>query len=149
MQYRKFNKYEKKDVRKHLIENAFKGGGIYVYQNRSKVAEMTLPKATASGVRKIGPDEKFQGDDYYMQMVKSGDLILIEVIQTAQQQEQQMLNEERLILDQPNRVTQEGQVENVVANPNHMIKENENQKKQPEVLINESPTDNSFVIVSD
>jgi hypothetical protein len=84
-----------------------------------------------------------------MQMVKSGDLILIEVIQTAQQQEQQMLNEERLILDQPNRVTQEGQVENVVANPNHMIKENENQKKQPEVLINESPTDNSFVIVSD
>lgn len=171
MKYKKFNKFEKKEVRRAIIAEALAGGGKYLYQNSSKVAELTLPRPTASGLRKVPADGKFQGDDYYMQMVKSGDLRLIEVMQTAEQEvaakneETRLLTEatasnvkggvmteQKLIVEQPEKVTSKGTVEHVVEGTTppkkkKPLRETEEKKVQPDILLNESLGDDGFVIV--
>jgi hypothetical protein len=182
MKYKKFNKYEKKEVRRTMIQNAMSGGGVYLYRNSSKCAELTLPRPTHSGVRKVEPNGEFQGDDYYMQMVKTGDLRLVEVLQTAEQEKEVLaqeallqegvvkeetqlasmanpkggiMSEQKLIVEQPNRVTTKGTTEQVVqgtapkkAPTKKPLKEAEEKKAQPaDVLLNESPVDDGFVIV--
>ena len=179
MKYKKFNKYEKKDVRRTMIQNALAGGGVYVYQNSSKVAELTLPRPTHSGLRKVDPGAQFQGDDYYMQMVKTGDLRLIEVLQTAEEEKVVLaqeallsegvekevpaslanpkggiMSEQKLIVEQPHRITSKGVTEQVVEGaapkkqaPKKTIKEAEEKKPQTDVLLNEGPVDDGFVIV--
>lgn len=153
MKYRKFNKYEKKEVRKQAIEAAMSGSGLYIYQNSSSNAELTLPRSTHSGVRKVAPNAQFQGDSYFMQLVKTGMLRLVEVLQTPEQ-ELEAMAAEKLILDQPDCVTQSGPVEHVVDNgvtkqkPIHEAKEDKAQPPQP-VLLNEGPVDDGFVIVGE
>jgi hypothetical protein len=157
MKYRKFNKYERKENNRAQIENALHGEGLYLYENNTN-ADMTLPRPTKSGLRAVGPREQFQGDNYYMQMVKVGHLRLIKELQSpnaneATTNEENLMNspqDEKLILDQPDMVTEQGQVEHVQATPvpAQPLNEGDNQPK-PDVLINESPVDDGFVIVGD
>src|SRR4051812_46733613 len=130
MKPRKFNRFEKKEIRRENVASAMAGGGVFIYQNSSRAAELTLPRPTRGGVRKAAPNGQFQGDDYYMQLVKTGFLRLVEVLQTPEQEKEAlMLEEEKLILDQPDRVTTEGTVETVVT----VVKKrklNENEKSQ-------------------
>lgn len=148
MKYRKFNRYEKKDIRREFIKSSLAGVGIYLYENASKAGELTLPRPTASGMRKIGPGQQFQGDDYYMMLVKSGDLRLIKVIQQFSEEEAPVA--EKLILDQPETITEKGKIEHVVekAVASKPLNEAGNQP-QPEVLLVESPAEDGFVIVTD
>lgn len=163
---RKFNKYERKQHQTERLKKALEGHGMYLFENNSS-ADLTLPRPTKSGRRVIGPREQFQGDDYYMSMVRSNFLRLIEVIQTPQQEEQaeqallqkqeEAVNQpEKLILDQPDVITEQGKVEHVAAQqplgqpPQQPLNEGPGQpQKQPDVLINESPCDGGFVIVED
>lgn len=149
MKYRKFNKYEKKEVQKQALAAAMHGEGLYLYENNTK-ADLTLPRPTKSGTRLLSPKARFQGDNYYMQMVRQGFLKLIEVLQTPEQQNQILKEEsdmeEKLILDQPDIITEKGKVEHVVTSPNQQINESGSNKQQ-EVLLNESPDNDSFVIV--
>lgn len=155
MQYRKFNKYEKKEVRAQQIENALHGEGLYLFRNSTK-GDLTLPRPTKSGLRTIGPGKEFQGDSYYMQLVKQGHCRLIKEIQSPEQQ-QAVLNEanmeEKLILDQPDIITEQGKVEHVVPKtpPVQKIDENlpaqkTNGKKPEDFLLNETAGE-GFVIV--
>lgn len=161
MKYRKFNKYEKKEIRSQALANALHGEGLYLFENNTK-ADLSLPRPTKSGLRAIGPKggpkAQFQGDNYYMQLVRQGHLRLIKVLQTPEQEralaEQEELNEatmsqdNKLILDQPDTFKQTGKVEHVVnkAVPAQKLNEDDGQK-QPDVLLNESPIDDGFVIV--
>jgi len=146
MKYRKFNKYERKEVRKATIEAAMSGSGLYIYENSNSNAELTLPRPTHSGVRKVGPSQQFQGDSYYMQLVKTGMLRLVEVLQTPEEEAMT----EKLILEQPETVTQQGTVEHVVAKPaKKPINEVKEAKKSQPVLLNENPIDDGFVIVGE
>lgn len=153
MKHQKFNKYEKKEIRRENIAQAMSGAGVYIYQNSSSASELSLPRPTKSGVRKVSAGGQFQGDDYYMQFVKTGILRLVEVLQTPEQEKEvQMLEEQKLLLDQPERVTNEGTVENVVAQKPAVRKLNETGKApqpQQDILLNESPDDDAFVIVAD
>jgi hypothetical protein len=149
MKYRKFNKFEKKEVRSQMIENALHGEGVYLYRNNS-MADLTLPRPTRSGIRSIGPKQEFQGDNYYMQLVKSGMLRLVKEIQSPEQQraalEENM--QEKLILDQPDMITENGKVEHVVSKPAQKLNETKAAKdKQADVLLNEDPIEGGFVIV--
>jgi hypothetical protein len=151
MKYRKFNKYEKKaNQHQHLVDS-LKGSGKYRYQNSSNNAELTLPRPTASGLRKVGPGAKFLGDDYYMQLVRTGELRLIEVLQTPEQ-EKAVMDQEKLILEQPETVTVAGPVEQVVVqkSPPRAKPLRETQSApSPEApaLLNEGPADDGFIIV--
>lgn len=151
MKYRKFNRYEKKEINRQVLANALSGEGYYLYENNNN-AELTLPRPTKSGIRKIGPRQQFQGDNYYMQLVRSGDLRLIKELQSPVVQERS-LNEEssmedKLILDQPDVVTVKGKVEHVLDTSVPKQKLNESDTEgQPEVLLNENPVEGGFVIV--
>jgi hypothetical protein len=64
--------------------------------------------------------------------------------------EKAAMAEEKLILDQPDTVTQKGTVEHVVDQDVPVQKLNEaDSEEQTEVLLNESPVDDGFVIVGD
>jgi uncharacterized membrane protein len=149
MKYRKFNKFEKKEVRSQMIENALHGEGVYLYRNNS-MADLTLPRPTRSGIRSVGPKQEFQGDNYYMQLVKSGMLRLVKEIQSPEQQRAALEGnmQEKLILDQPDMITENGKVEHVVSKPAQKLNETKSGKeKQVDVLLNEDPIEGGFVIV--
>jgi len=151
VKYRKFNKYEKKEIRSQVLANALHGEGMYLFENNTK-ADLTLPRPTKSGLRSVGPKQQFQGDNYYMQMVKQGHLRLIKVLQTPEQeralQEATMQQDDKLILDQPDTIKEHGKVEHIVNKnvPARQLDEGDNQP-QPDVLLNEGPVDDGFVIV--
>jgi hypothetical protein len=150
MKYRKFNRYEKKEVRAQMLENALHGEGMYLYRNNTN-ADLTLPRPTRSGIRSVGPGKEFQGDNYYMQLVKQGMLRLVKELQSPNQQnvtESEVKMQEKLILDQPDTVTEQGKVEHVVSKPAKKLNETQGEEgKQPEVLLNEGPVEGGFVIV--
>lgn len=151
MKYRKFNKYEAKENRTTNVTNALAGSGLYIYENSSKEADLTLPRPTRTGLRKVAAGGRFQGDDYYMQLVRTGYLRLIEVMQTPEQEKEvTLLEEQKLILDQPDRVTVKGKVEQVVEKktPKQKLNEGNNTAPAPEVLLNENPGDDGFVVIS-
>ena len=163
MKYRKFNRYEKKENKANNVREAMSGGGVYLYQNSNANAELTLPRPTKSGVRLIKPNGQFQGDDYYMQLVRTGMLRLVEVLQTAEQETQAVLDQSeentgdqtmnesnQLILDQPNIVTSAGQVEHIVrvdGTTERKMNEELKVENQEPVLLNEGPMDDGFIIV--
>lgn len=147
MKYRKFNKFEKKENRQALLKTVLAGTGLFLYENSSRTGDLSLPRPTASGLRRVGPGKQFQGDDYYMQMVKTGDLKLIKVLQPTKAQEESLVAE-KLILDQPDIVTEKGKVEHVAEPAAKPLVEADNQP-EVEVLLNEQPVDDGFVIVGD
>lgn len=146
----KMTRFEKSEQRATKLEEALAGSGLYLYENRSRHADLTLPRPTKSGLRVIGPKKQFQGDDYYMQLVRTGSLRLIKELQSPQQEA--AMKEEKLILDQPGTVTTAGPVEHVVQ-PAQPLPLSEGEAKgatPPDVLINENPVDDDgFVIVED
>lgn len=146
MKYRKFNKYEKKEVQAAVIREANKGEGLYLYESRLN-GDLRLSRPTKSGIRVIGPKQQFQGDNYYMQFVRTGELRLIKELQSPEQEK--LMNEQKLILDQPDRVTHQGKTEQVVdkATPRQKLNE-KSDEPQPDVLLNEGPVDDGFVIVT-
>jgi hypothetical protein len=150
MKYRKFNRLEKKEVRSQMLENALHGEGLYLYRNNTN-ADLTLPRPTKSGIRSVGAGKEFQGDNYYMQLVRSGMLRLVKELQSPQQENmltEVNMNEDKLILDQPDMVTEHGKVEHVVSTPVQKLNETqEDAKKKPDVLLNEGPVEGGFVIV--
>ena len=157
MKYQKLSRLEKKQMNREKLEESLSGGGLFLYENNT-AADMTLPRPTKSGRRQLGPkgsaEGQFQGDDYFMQMVRSGDLRLIKVLQTPEQEQNMLLKEhtveDKLILDQPDTVTEKGKIEHVVDNtvPAKPLHETDGEKPE-DVLLNEGPVDDGFVIVED
>jgi len=166
---RKFNRYERQDMQKAKMKRAMEGFGLYLFENHTQ-ADLTLPRPTKSGRRVIKSGEQFQGDDYYMSLVKTGFCRLIKVLQTPQQEaeaattqqtllehqsQESHMNDEKLILDQPNTIKEHGEVEHVaggssLGKPQKLNESGKTgQKVQPDVLINESPVSGGFVIVED
>jgi hypothetical protein len=146
--YQKLNKYERSAQQKELLESRIRGEGLYVFKNHTK-GELMLPKPTASGKRRLAVDEEFQGDSYFMGMVKSNMLILVrEITSIAQDRvnklEEKTVAEQKLLLDQPDRVTNAGKTEHVVVEQKPAVKLNEEKKNgKPQVvkeaLLNEGP----------
>ena len=151
MKYAKYNRYEKKAIQSQNLAKAMHGEGLYLFENHTK-ADLGLPRPTKSGIRSVGPGKQFQGDDYYMQMVRNGHLRLIKVLQTPEQEralnEAAEMNEQKLILDQPEIFTEQGKVEHTIK-PNTPIRQLDEagNQKQPDILLNEGPIDDGFVIV--
>lgn len=157
MKYGKFTKQEKKQIRSQNIAGKMAGSGLYIYQNSSKVASITLPRATRTGLRVVNGGASFQGDDYYMQLVKAGFLRLVEVLQTPEQEKEAQMNEsQKLILDQPDQVTEKGTVEHVVVGTGVQKLNEGGQKAKPrtgktpakDILLNETPQADGFIVVA-
>jgi hypothetical protein len=119
---RKMNRYERRDFQKEKLGRDLAGEGRYLFQNNSD-AGLMLPKPDLKGRRDVGPRMTFEGDNYFMQMVRTNLLRLIKEIEPPQPKGSEiMLKEtttttvttETLLLDQPPTITQHGQVEHIV-----------------------------------
>jgi len=145
---KRLTRSEKKKNRIEKLESDMKGSGLFVFENNTN-ADLKLPKITQSGTRSIGARQRFQGDSYYLSWVGPplGLLKLVEEIipkdnSTKKTEENRTMNENKLILDQPDIVTTKGKVEHVVSQPNQILSDsNLNGETSPEVLLNEGPLD--------
>lgn len=154
---RKLNRLERREFQKQKLAQNLAGDGLYVYENNTS-GTLTLPKPTASGKRTLAPKEQFQGDSYFMSLVKPPNNLLKfvrEITPNLPENQTQTLvetnmNEQKLILDQPDRVTSEGTVEQVVKQPAPQ-KLNDSVEKKPappkEVLLTEEPMDGIEIIL--
>ena len=122
----------------------------YIFENH-RLADYSLPKKSIDGKKIIPPKGRFHGDEYFISFVKSGDLRLVDTIHPKPK----TLNEatgatmEKLILDQPEKFTQEGKTENVVvskAKTQVLNDSNLENKKQENVLLVEHPMEGIGII---
>lgn len=143
---RKPNRHEKKSQRQEHMKSLLVGEGLYVYRNKNKIATLNLPKPTKSGQTTIAPNGEWQGDNYYMSLVRAGEASLVREIHPPQQ-EKIMSEEQKLIVDQPEKVTNEGVVEHVIptTKPEKLTENNPSNKK--DVLLNEDPISGVDIIV--
>lgn len=123
------------------------GSGLFVFENNTN-ADLKLPKITLSGMRSVRPKEQFQGDSYYLKWVGPPMGLLKLVKQLVPQnnssnkaQEQETMNESKLILDQPDTVTTKGKIEHVVSQPNQIINDSNQNEPSQDVLLVEGPID--------
>lgn len=128
--FKKLSKYERNQVRQEKLKTALHGEGKYIFQNNTS-GELELPKNPLEGSKRIPKNGKFIGDSYFLQMVRTNDLRLIEEI----------IMEKKLITEQPPIVTHSGMVELVQPNPkakklNEQVPETEKNKN---VLLTEDP----------
>ena len=155
MKYEKrMNKYEKRDAQREKHAKNFHGEGIYVFRNASAVATFDLPKPSISGTVRLQPNEEFQGDNYFMAYVGKGLRLVREiqaplpVLQEQNEPKELIMETQKLILDQPDTISNQGTVEHIVtpaATPKPK-KVNE-QKKGSDVLLVEDPLQGIEILV--
>lgn len=143
---RKVNKLERMQQKKQALEYYQNGVGLYVFRNRSSVASLELPKVSKDGKKWVQPNETWEGDSYYLSMVPK-EAIMVKVLEEPKSNE--CLNEnkenkvdEKLILDQPDQVTNSGKVEHSVDNDLPLTEtkpQKEEKNKSKEKLLTEDP----------
>lgn len=148
------NQYQRLAELKERTEYYQHGEGLYIFRNKTN-GTLELSKPTASGMKHVGPQQEWQGDDYYMGLVRKNEAVMVKCLLTpeqtkaAREEKEKPMNEQKLILDQPDRVTQEGTVEQV-TNPQVPLNEvTPVEQKKPEggVLINEDPMEGVDIIM--
>ena len=144
----KYAKSQTREMKLAIREQAMHGEGLYVYRNNTS-GSLDLPKATASGMKHIQPGGEFQGDDYFMSLVKTNELKFVRTIITPQQQKEAQMQQEKLLLDQPDTVTPDGKVEHVVVTTPVPLNETTPAASGPkkDVLINEDPMEGVDILM--
>jgi hypothetical protein len=144
-QRRRTTKVERMEANQKIISANQRGRGMYVFRNRSKHGTLSLPKPAADGRKVIGPNGEWEGDDYFMQMVKQHEAIFVREVRSPAEDKAM---EDKLILDQPDTVTTEGPVEHVVVKPNVSLNETPQvNKPKKEVLLTEDPMSGVQIIL--
>jgi hypothetical protein len=138
------NRTQRREERKQQIRDALHGEGLYLYENNTR-GDLMLPKPAAGGQKRVGVKQQFQGDSYFMQMVRSNDLKLIREIASP---ERLAMAEQKLLLDQPETVTHAGPVEHVIKDNPMPLNETQPKgtEKAQDVLINENPLDGVVIV---
>lgn len=154
----KKNRFQKLEERRKVIEQRLKGTGLYVFRNKTK-GDLHLLKKSLDGKTVVKPQEEWRGDSYFLQHVPA-EATVVEVIRTnddvpntetttTTKTEERKEEMDKLILDQPDCVTQKGKVEHVMVQPNkkplNEVVPQEN--AEGEMLINEDPMDGVEIIM--
>jgi len=145
----KVNKYTLREQKRQKRENVMKGDGEYLFVNNTR-GELTLEKKPIKSPNPsrpliIGPNEIFTGDSYFLKLMQIGHVRLLQTLVPAQKE---IMAEQKLIVDQPNRFTSQGQTEHVVPEDKN-VKLVENQPNQAPVdkLITEDPLEGVEIIL--
>lgn len=137
----RLNRYEKREMQEKKLKHDLSGTGLFLYENNTN-GDLTLPKPTDAGVKKVGPKQKFQGDSYFMKLVGSP-MNLLKMVEVIIPQKGQNMKE-KLILDQPDTITTLGKIEHVVV---EQIPAQDKQFSE-DILINESPLEGLEIIMN-
>jgi|688.fasta_scaffold589592_2 hypothetical protein len=137
----KESRYERTEKNRKTIEYKQHGEGLFLFKNRSSVASLDLPKKSFDGKKWVGPNETWKGDSYFLKMIPR-EAVLVETIISPDNNLKENKMEEKLLLDQPDQVTQIGKVEHVVADDKKPINEDNEVKEESttkETLLTEDP----------
>jgi len=179
----RYSKKQSKKNKQQKMENLMAGEGVYIYENNTD-ADLALPKPSIEGYKAVGPRKRFQGDSYFMCLVKTPLCLLrlIEQVSSGKSQtpeiekvsaEEQIIEKEpekksakainkratkkrrkskkvnkdkkmkeKLILDQPEVVTQSGKLEQVEVD----VEEQKENESQEEKLLTENPSGDIEII---
>ena len=124
------------------------GDLIYTFENHRN-HDLSLPRKSFDNKGLIPPRGKFKGDAYFLMLIKTGDVRLVssEPYINESKKENDM---QKLILDQPDRVTSQGKTESVVvdAPPQQVLTETPTKVNAPapDVLLVENPLDGIDII---
>ena len=158
----RLSKYEQNMLRDQKRKAALSGSGLFIFRNNTS-GELMLPRPTKSGKTRLAPKEEFQGDDYYMFMVRNNELRLVRqlepptgVVQAVKVTEQVMAEHhtaaDHIIVEQPPTVTTEGTEEVNVVDPTKQPKKlnegqpKEHQSQQGDILLNDNPLDGIEIV---
>lgn len=143
----KLSKAQQKQSRITNRNNNLNGTGVYIFLNITS-GDFMLPKKSIDGKKMVKPKEEFKGDSYFLKFVGPPNNLLKMVRRLEESQERTNNMTDKLILDQPDQITNQGKVEHVIVDtPKAVIKENETNKPQENVLITENPIDGLEIIL--
>lgn len=148
---KKLSRYEKREEGIRIREQRLHGEGRFVFRNKGN-QNLILPKPTKNGIKTLNPNQEFEGDSYFLSLVRAGELILVKTIQSQNEarEENNMKTEQTLILDQPPTITESGTVINVTnGKPLKKLNEIKNDalnKEPADVLIIEDPMEGLTII---
>lgn len=77
------NKKQRREERLKKVQQELSGSGLYIYENNTD-ADLSLPRATKSGLRNIGPRQRFEGDSYYLKFI-SPPINLLKLIEVKEE----------------------------------------------------------------
>lgn len=143
----KLSKQQKKQCNIDNRNNNLNGTGVYIFQNITS-GDFMLPKKSLEGKKMVKTKEQFQGDSYFLKFVGPPNNLLKMVRRIEETNERATNMTDKLILDQPDQITNQGKVEHVIADTQKaIIKENDANKNQDNVLITENPIDGLEIIL--
>ena len=111
-----------------------------------------MPKKSKDGKKWVGPNETWQGDSYFLRMIPK-EAVLIKTLENPKKEEK--MSDDKLLLDQPEMVTTEGQIEHVVEDQSQKLNEQSTTKKRKvksenkkskDTLLTEDPTAGVIII---
>lgn len=157
MNYRKkqqkVDKYTLRELKRQKREDALKGSGEYLFVNNTR-GDLTLEKKPIKSPIPMSPcvipmGQTFVGDSYFLNLMRSGEIRLIEVLKPADSERTGIMEEKKLILDQPSRFTGAGQTEHVapVDAPKPLIESKPVQKPAVDALITEDPLEGVEILL--
>jgi hypothetical protein len=141
---KKMTRLEKKEYQRQHLANGLAGKGVYIFENTSR-GDLWLPKPSIDGSKgPIPPGGQWKGDSYFVELVKNRDAKIVKVLVSPQEQN---IMPEKLLVDQPDRVTTQGIVEQVVKS-DIPLNEGEPAMDVPNtVLINEDPLQGVEILI--
>jgi hypothetical protein len=144
---KKMSALEKKELRRQHLAHALNGDGAYIFENITK-GDLWLPKPSFDGSKGPIPSKgRWKGDSYFIGLVKSGDARIIETCGSKPTESQEKNMQERLLVDQPDRLTVEGVVEQIVKS-DHPLNEGEPiPDPKNSILINEDPLQGVEILI--
>lgn len=77
------NKKQRREDRLKKVKEELSGSGSYIYENNTD-ADLSLPRATKSGLKNIGPRQRFEGDSYYLKFI-SPPINLLKLIEVKEE----------------------------------------------------------------
>ncbi len=121
------------------------GHGFFVFKNRT-TGDITLPKPSKDGRLIIAGGAEFVGDSYFMNLIGPPHRFL-SLVKEVNEEGKDMEN--KLLVDQPNKVTSKGAVEHVASNKNIKLNDatTSNTQEISEVLLTEDPMDGVEIIM--
>lgn len=152
----KIDKYTLREMKRKKREDALKGDGEYLFVNNTR-GDLNLEKKPIKSPHPgmpcvIPPGQTFVGDSYFLRLQRSGEVRLIEVLKPAANERTGIMEDKKLILDQPNRFTNQGQTEHVIPDDKALKPLIENKPahaQQPAVdkLITEDPLEGVEILL--
>lgn len=133
-----------RDRRTAAHKEHFSGAGRYIFENNTS-GDFQLPKPAMNGASWLKKDARFTGDSFFLKLVPR-DLKLVSVLVDANLLQES--TESKLILDQPDTVTQSGKVEHVSASGEDVqLNDSTEEGSSDKMLLNEDPMDGIDIII--